>query len=115
MRIVRCRSSLMIFPGLSNPCGSKACLTRRITALFHPYRGRLTAVLGLIVVSAGLGMVSPFLLREVLDVAIPEKDRELLTWLVGGMIFISVATGVIAGFGADSYRLAVDWVLRSLG
>jgi ATP-binding cassette, subfamily B, bacterial len=68
---------------------------RRIVALFRPHRARLSAVLGLIVVSAGLGMVSPFLLREVLDVAIPEKDRELLAWLVGGMIFISVATGVI--------------------
>src|SRR5687767_14498696 len=40
-------------------------------------------------------MVSPFLLRDVLDVAIPEKDRELLAWLVGGMIAIAIATGVI--------------------
>ena len=40
-------------------------------------------------------MVSPFLLRDVLDDAIPEKDRELLAWLVGGMIAISVATGVL--------------------
>jgi ATP-binding cassette subfamily B protein len=68
---------------------------RRIVRLFRPHRGRLSAVLGLIFVSAGLGMVSPFLLRDVLDVAIPEKDRGLLAWLVGGMIFISVATGVI--------------------
>ena len=30
-------------------------------------------------------------------------------------VISGVATGVIAGFGADSYRLAVDWVLRSLG
>ena len=70
-------------------------MTRRIVALFRPHRARLGAVLALILVSAGLGMVSPFLLREVLDVAIPEKDRELLAWLVGGMIFISVATGVL--------------------
>ncbi|NUT55469.1 MAG: ABC transporter ATP-binding protein [Thermoleophilia bacterium] len=70
-------------------------MTRRITALFRPYRGRLAAVLGLIVVSAGLGMVSPFLLREVLDVAIPDKDRELLAWLVAGMIAISIATGAL--------------------
>ncbi len=70
-------------------------MTRRIVALFRPHRARLGAVLALIVVSAGLGMVSPFLLREVLDVAIPEKDRELLAWLVGGMIAISVATGVL--------------------
>ena len=30
-------------------------------------------------------------------------------------VISGVATGVIAGFGADSYRLAVDWVLRTLG
>jgi ATP-binding cassette subfamily B protein len=70
-------------------------VTRRVVALFSPYRGRLAAVLGLIVVSAGLGMVSPFLLRDVLDHAIPEKDRGLLAWLVAGMIAISVATGVL--------------------
>ena len=40
-------------------------------------------------------MISPFLLREVLDVAIPERDTALLTWLVGGMIAISIATGAL--------------------
>jgi ATP-binding cassette subfamily B protein len=68
---------------------------RRIARLFRPYRGRLLAVLALIAVSAGLGMVSPFLLREVLDVAIPERDTTLLVWLVAGMIAISVATGAL--------------------
>jgi ATP-binding cassette subfamily B protein len=69
--------------------------TRRIARLFAPYKARLGAVLGLIALSAGLGMVTPFLLREVLDRAIPEGDTTLLVWLVGGMIFISIATGVI--------------------
>jgi ATP-binding cassette, subfamily B, bacterial len=68
---------------------------RRIAALFRPYRGRLAVVLGLIAVSAGLGMVSPFLLREVLDQAIPERDTTLLTVLVAGMIGIAIATGVL--------------------
>src|SRR4051794_21665963 len=40
-------------------------------------------------------MASPFLLREVLDVAIPEQDQGLLTMLVAGMIAISVATGAL--------------------
>jgi len=70
--------------------------TRRIARLFGPYRARLGAVLALIAVSAGFGMVTPFLLREVLDVAIPKGDTTLLAWLVGGMIFISIATGVIS-------------------
>ncbi|HEX4344848.1 MAG TPA: ABC transporter ATP-binding protein [Solirubrobacteraceae bacterium] len=69
--------------------------TRRITALFRPYRVRLGAVLGMIAISAGLGMVTPFLLRAVLDKAIPQGDTTLLAWLVGGMVAISIATGVI--------------------
>jgi ATP-binding cassette, subfamily B, bacterial len=70
-------------------------VTRRIAALFRPYRGRLAAVLALIALSAGLGIISPFLLRDVLDVAIPENDDGLLALLVAGMIAISVATGVL--------------------
>ncbi len=70
-------------------------LTRRVLRLFRPYRGRLGTVLVLIVVSAGLGVVSPFLLRDVLDVAIPENDDGLLIALVAGMIGISIATGVL--------------------
>jgi len=69
--------------------------TRRIARLFGPYKARLGTVLGLIALGAGLGMVTPFLLREVLDHAIPEGDTALLAWLVGGMVFISIATGVI--------------------
>jgi ATP-binding cassette subfamily B protein len=70
-------------------------LARRIARLFRPYRGRLTAVLILIAVSAGLSMISPFLLRDVLDQAIPENRNDLLVALVAGMIGISVATGVL--------------------
>ncbi len=78
-----------------DPNRERAGLTRRIFALFRPYRGRLTAVLILIAVSAGLSMISPFLLRDVLDHAIPENRNDLLIALVAGMIGISVATGAL--------------------
>ena len=39
---------------------------RRIGPLFKPYRRRLSVLLGLIVVSAGLGVLPAFLLRRVL-------------------------------------------------
>src|SRR3954451_15481220 len=68
---------------------------RRIRPLFRPYRRRLLAVVALIVTSAGLGMISPFLLRDVLDQAIPERDTALLTGLVAGMIGIAIATQVL--------------------
>jgi ATP-binding cassette subfamily B protein len=82
-------------------------LTRRIARLFAPYRGRLAAVLGLIVVSAGLGMVSPFLLRDILDHALPENDDKLLAWLVGGMIAVAVAGGVL--------NVAQTWLSNVVG
>jgi ATP-binding cassette subfamily B protein len=68
---------------------------RRITRLFRPHRRALGSVLLLIGVSAGLGIVSPFLLRGVLDTAIPENDTGLLTLLVGGMVLIAILTGVL--------------------
>jgi ATP-binding cassette subfamily B protein len=67
----------------------------RVVALFRPYHRQLTGLLGLILVSAGLGIVSPFLLREVLDKAIPEKDTGLLTALVAGMVAIPIVTGAL--------------------
>jgi ATP-binding cassette, subfamily B, bacterial len=68
---------------------------KRIARLFRPYKGRLLTVLILIAISASLGMVSPFLLRDVLDTAIPQDRDRLLIALVAGMIGVSVATGVL--------------------
>ena len=68
---------------------------RRIGLLFKPYRARLAVVMALILFSAGLGIVSPFLLRAILDTAIPEQRTALLTVLVLGMIAIAVVTGII--------------------
>ena len=67
---------------------------RRIVRLFAPYRWRLGSVLVLIVISAGLSMLTPFLLRDVLDNAIFKHNPTLLTELVLAMIGIAVATGV---------------------
>ena len=69
--------------------------TRRIFRLFGAYRQRLLIVSGLIFLSAGLGVISPFLLREVLDVAIPQQRMGLLTWLVAGMVAIPIVTGAV--------------------
>ena len=68
----------------------------RILALFKPYRARLGAVIGLIILGSGLAMISPFLLRGVLDTALPEKDSKLLTELVLGMIAIAIITAALS-------------------
>jgi ATP-binding cassette subfamily B protein len=67
---------------------------RRILRLFRPYRGRL-AVVGLLVGASSLvSVASPFLLREILDVAIPQQRTGLLSLLALGMIATAVLTSV---------------------
>jgi ATP-binding cassette subfamily B protein len=68
----------------------------RILSLFKPYRIRLTVVLVMIVFSALLSMVSPFLLRAVLDKGIFHHQHTLLTELVAGMIAIAIASAVFS-------------------
>ena len=68
---------------------------RRVTILFKPYRSRLAAVLGLIFLSALLGIVAPFLVRDIFDEALPQDDDRLLAFLVLGLIAIAVVTGVL--------------------
>ncbi|MFD8378036.1 ABC transporter ATP-binding protein [Streptomyces sp. NPDC059679] len=67
---------------------------RRILGLFRPYRGRLALVALLVGASALVSVASPFLLREVLDTAIPERRTGLLTLLALGMIAAAVVTSV---------------------
>src|SRR4051795_474291 len=67
---------------------------RRIGPLFAPYRGRLSGLLLLIVISAALGVIPAFLLKRVLE-AIGQNDTGALSLAAGGMIAIAVATGVL--------------------
>ncbi|WP_413796680.1 ABC transporter ATP-binding protein [Streptomyces iranensis] len=67
---------------------------RRILRLFHPYRGRLAVVGLLVAASALVSVASPFLLREILDTAIPGRRTGLLTLLALGMIATAVVNSV---------------------
>ncbi|MEU9975234.1 ABC transporter ATP-binding protein [Streptomyces sp. NPDC051014] len=67
---------------------------RRILALFRPYRGRL-AIVGLLVGAASLvSVATPFLLKAILDTAIPQGRTGLLSLLALGMILSAVLTSV---------------------
>ncbi|MDY7101073.1 MAG: ABC transporter ATP-binding protein [Actinomycetota bacterium] len=80
---------------------------RRIGALFTPHRAQLAVVVAIIVVSSIVAMASPFLLREVIDVALPEQDTTLLVWLVVGMIAVAATT---SGLG-----VVQTWISTTVG
>ncbi len=80
---------------------------RRIARLFTPYRPRLSLLLTLIFLAAGLGVISPFLLREIINTAYPQHDTKLLVELVAGMIALSVLTSVIG--------VSQTWISNQVG
>src|SRR5580700_7429323 len=64
---------------------------RRIVRLFKPYRWSLGFVLLLVAASSLVSLVNPFLIRAVIDVALPQGRTGLLTVLALGMIVVAVA------------------------
>jgi ATP-binding cassette subfamily B protein len=81
-------------PALMDPTRERD--SRRILGLFAPYKARLGAVLGLIVIGSGLGMISPFLVRDALNDGILRHQTTLLTEVVLGMIAIAILTAALS-------------------
>ncbi|MFC1433915.1 ABC transporter ATP-binding protein [Streptacidiphilus sp. N1-3] len=67
---------------------------RRILRLFRPYRRKLAAVGVFVGLSSLVSVASPFLLRAILDTAIPQGRTGLLSLLALGMIAVAVANSV---------------------
>jgi ATP-binding cassette subfamily B protein len=64
---------------------------RRIVRLFHPYRWSLLFVCFLVAASSLVSLLNPFLIRAVIDVALPRGNTRLLTVLALAMIVVAVA------------------------
>ena len=80
---------------------------RRIARLFSPHRATLSLVVALIVLSSVVGLAQPFLVRHVIDEALPRQDVRLLLLLVGAMLGVAVATAVIG--------VVQTWLSTSVG
>ncbi|MEP6561166.1 MAG: ABC transporter transmembrane domain-containing protein, partial [Nakamurella sp.] len=63
--------------------------------LFAEHKVRLLFVAALIIASSLISVASPFLLRAVLDVSLPNRDTALTAMLAGGMVLIAVGTTVL--------------------
>ncbi len=101
-------------PALMDP--SRKRDRRRIMRLFRPYRLRLSAVLLLIVVSAGISMINPFLIRTALDDGIFKHESSTLTYSVLGMIAVALfgmASGVWQTYMSNTIGQRVMHDLRA--
>ncbi|MGH3422414.1 MAG: ABC transporter ATP-binding protein, partial [Streptosporangiaceae bacterium] len=80
---------------------------RRIGRLFTPYRWRLAIVTAIIAASSIVGLASPFLLRAVIDTALPDRNLRLLILLVAGMIGIAAVT--------SAFGVIQTWIATLVG
>ena len=67
----------------------------RVWEYARPYRGQVAGLLVTILLITGLTLLNPLLLRSFIDVAIPNKNYVLLSFLALGMILIPLLNGVI--------------------
>ncbi|WP_345470641.1 ABC transporter ATP-binding protein [Glutamicibacter ectropisis] len=68
---------------------------RRVAALFRPHLGSVIAVMLLIVASSVIGLAQPFIVRELIDDAIPHSNIRLLLAGAGGLVLIALITAVL--------------------
>ncbi|MGH3849001.1 MAG: ABC transporter ATP-binding protein, partial [Pseudonocardiaceae bacterium] len=80
---------------------------RRIGQLFTPHRWSLAVVTAIIVASSVVAMASPFLLRAVIDRALPEQNLRLLVWLVAGMVAVAAVT--------SAFGVVQTWISTKVG
>ena len=80
---------------------------RRIGRLFRPYRWQLGIVTAIIVASSVVALASPFLLRAVIDTALPDRNLRLLAWLVTGMVAVAAVT--------SAFGVIQTWISTKVG
>ena len=70
-------------------------LLKRVAAYARPYWTKALLLMGLIVLTSLLGLISPLLFRDLIDNALPSKDATQLNWLAAGLVALPVLTGLI--------------------
>ena len=93
-------------------------LGRRVWALFTPYRASLVAIVIAVLLSSGLGIITPFLTQATFDRALFPADGvvriQLLVWLVVGMIAVPVVSALIGVYQTWQTTLLGNRVMADL-
>ncbi len=67
----------------------------RVYEFFKPYRWKLLGSIILIFIGAGAGLAMPFLLRNIIDDALPHANMQLMVTLVIAMVLVTIVSAVI--------------------
>jgi ATP-binding cassette, subfamily B, bacterial len=87
---------------------------RKIIRFFGPYRTQVFVVLGAILLTSGLGVINPILLKLLIDVAIGHRDWAMLNLFVALMIVIPIVSSLIGIGQTYLNNLIGQGVMRDL-
>ena len=73
-------------------------LLRRVLGYARPYRAHIAAMLAAILLTTGLGLLTPLILRDLIDYTLPAGDPARLNMLALALVLIPVISGVIGVF-----------------
>ena len=68
-------------------------LMKRVMGYARPYIGLILGMLLLTLVTSGLSLLNPLILRDLIDRTLPNKDLQRLAWLVAALLAIPLVTG----------------------
>lgn len=68
---------------------------KRVATLYTSYRTQLIIVAALVLITSILGVITPILIQQLIDQALPQQDLNLLLILISGMIIAATLTGIL--------------------
>jgi ATP-binding cassette subfamily B protein len=71
-------------------------LLRRVATYARPYRWLIAAMLALTLASAGLGLITPLILRDLIDRTLPNKDLHRLLFLFFALLAVPFLNGTLS-------------------
>ena len=89
-------------------------LIKRVLRYARPYRGQIVGMLAFIIINTGLTLLTPLILRDLIDRTIPTGDVNRLVLLALGLLFIPSLGAVINVFGRRWNSMVGEGVIYDL-
>src|SRR5215510_11191659 len=70
-------------------------LLRRVLTYARPYRSKIVATLIIIAITSGLGLLTPLIMRDLIDRTLPNRDLKRLGLLTLGLLLIPIVSAAI--------------------
>ncbi|GMW04550.1 MAG: ABC transporter ATP-binding protein [Dehalococcoides mccartyi] len=70
-------------------------LLKRVWSYARPYRWLVLWMLVLTLATTGLGLLTPLILRDLIDITLPDKNISRLSWLIAALLTIPLLTSFL--------------------